>query len=283
MPKETRPFFRHFLDALNDVVLIALIVAAVVLLSYGAAVSNSASDTLQVRRASALRASSARARAASLTMPPPSHPTQGMGIFLAVLIVSSIGAVQAYRQEQQFLNLEKLKNERSVSVVRDGEEVAVSVHDLVVGDVLIIRDGEILPTDGLFLSGNGIRCNESAATGEDVLVTKGPESLFLIGSAKIVAGSGRMLVLTTGPDTTLAMILKTLEDLEEPPTDLHNKLEVLATRIGYVGLLAGVAVFLALTIAYLIKEYPLCETAQRHAPRRGARADHHPLPAPRRQ
>jgi Ca2+-transporting ATPase len=179
------------------------------------------------------------------------------------LIVSSIGAIQSYRQELQFIELDVLKSERLVSVMRDGEEMAISVHDLVVGDVLILRNGEILPTDGIFLSGSGVRCNESAATGEEVLVAKGPESLFFIGSSKVATGSGRMLVLTTGPDTTLAMIRKTLEDLEAPPTDLHNKLEVLATRIGYVGLVAGVVIFLSLTIAYLIKFYPLYNGAFR--------------------
>lgn len=188
-----------------------------------------------------------------------------MGIMFAVIVVSTVSAVQSFRQELQFISIESLKTERNVSVVRDGDELAISVKDLVVGDVLIIREGEILPVDGIFLSGSGIRCNESAATGEDVLVMKGYDSLFFIGSSKVASGSGRMLVLTTGADTTLSMILKTLEDLEAPPPDLHNKLERLATRIGYVGLAAGVSVFLALTIAYLIKFYPLCSYSERCA------------------
>ena len=230
--RQVRHYLSHLLDAVNDVVLISLIIASIVMISYGAAVSKKAADTLQ-----------------------------GVGIMVAVAIISTVNSFQAWRQDQQFASMADLKADRQVAVLRDNAERNISVLDVVVGDVMLLSPGEILPCDGLYLSGYGLRCDESAATGEAYLVPKGADNLFLIGGAKVMEGSGAMLVLSTGANSTYGKIVATLDDLDPPPTPLQDKLELLATRIGYAGLTSGVVVFLVLTIAYLTDFYPLYNDA----------------------
>jgi Ca2+-transporting ATPase len=188
----------------------------------------------------------------------------GMGILLAVFIVSFVGAIQGYNQERGLIEVVLDFADREIVVVRNGDEMTISVLDVVVGDIISLRPGEILPVDGLIVSGHGIRVNESMATGEDIAVHKGLEARFLIGYSKVMAGQGRMLALSTGLDTTYGQIVKAMEDLGDPPTVLSMKLVKLANRIGYLGLFAGVVVFLALTIAYLMKYFPLYDNAFRN-------------------
>ena len=150
-----------------------------------------------------------------------------------------------------------MKADRSVQVVRDGREQTVSIFDVVVGDIFIVKAGELLPCDGLLLRGSGLKCDESAMTGESLEVPKsvggeGHSGPYLTAGAQVTAGAGSMLVLTVGPHTSFGKIITDLEDAEPPPTPLQEKLETLAKMIGLVGVAGGVLIFLVLLIAYLI-------------------------------
>lgn len=215
------------MDALNDIVLIALIIAAIITIIFGTVVSKEIGDWIE-----------------------------GIAILVAVAIVSGVGSVQNYSQEKQFQSLAKVKEDRNVLVIRDGAEKSVSIYDVVVGDIYVIKTGEILPVDGLFLSGNGIKCDESAMTGESFEINKSIEAPFFFGGSQVTAGAGSMLVLTTGLDTTYGQIVKALEIMDPSPTPLQEKLEKMATQIGYFGLGGGLLIFIVLTCTYLGRFHP---------------------------
>ena len=175
---------------------------------------------------------------------------------VAVVIVSGVGSVQNYQQEKQFESLSKAKEDRDVLVIRDGHEQSISIYDVVVGDVFVIKQGEILPCDGYFLTGNGIKCDESAMTGEPIEIHKSVETPFLLAVAQVTSGAGTMLVLTTGIHTSYGQIVKDLESAEPPPTPLQEKLEKMAETIGYFGLGGGLLIFFILLFTYLGRFYP---------------------------
>lgn len=50
----------------------------------------------------------------------------------------------------------------------------INVHDVVVGDIVLLEPGEVIPCDGVFLSGHNVRCDESSATGESDAIKKLP-------------------------------------------------------------------------------------------------------------
>ena len=84
-------------------------------------------------------------------------------------------------------------------VVRGGARLEVSDKDIVVGDVVEFKTGEVLPADGVLLRGADVRMNESSLTGEPKLILKEPEKdAFLLSGTDVMEGNGRFLVLCVG-------------------------------------------------------------------------------------
>ncbi len=101
---------------------------------------------------------------------------------------------------------------KTARVIRDGQEVEMSVDDLDVGDVMVVRPGEKIPTDGAVIDGRS-SVDESIITGESLPVSK-EEGSDVIGAT--VNGSGLLRVRATkvGKDTALAQIVKLVEDAQ---------------------------------------------------------------------
>jgi len=74
--------------------------------------------------------------------------------------------------------LNEKREERVIKVIRDGEEQMIDIHSVVVGDVVLFEPGEIIPCDGIFLSGHNVRCDESGATGKADAIKKLSELLL---------------------------------------------------------------------------------------------------------
>lgn len=125
---------------------------------------------------------------------------------------------------------------------------------MVVGDVFVVKQGEVLPCDGLYINGFGIKCDESAMTGEPKEIHKTADKPFLLGGSRVQGGAGLMLVTTVGADTSYGRIVAELENEEPPPTPLQEKLETLAKQIGYIGMVFGTLTFVVLLIQWLIKD-----------------------------
>jgi Cu+-exporting ATPase len=101
---------------------------------------------------------------------------------------------------------------RTARVVRDGAEVEVSVDEVAVGDLLIVRPGEKVPVDGVVLEG-GSTIDESMLTGESVPVDKEPGD-DVIGATINSAGSFTFRAARVGRDTALAQIVRLVEEAQ---------------------------------------------------------------------
>lgn len=220
-PKRRKWWLEHFWDSVTDLTLMILMVGATISIIFGA-VTGRSEDQIT-----------------------------GVAILIAVFVVAGTTSTVNYVQEAQFQALSKVKEDRPVLVIRGGEEVTISVYDVVVGDVFVIKAGELLPCDGLLLSGSGIKCDESAMTGESLEIAKNEQGdVFMVGGSQVTSGAGRMLVLTTGDETSYGVIVKALEDVEPPPTPLQEKLTKLASNIGYVGMATGAFNLIILIILF---------------------------------
>lgn len=82
---------------------------------------------------------------------------EGAAILAAVAVVSLVTAVNDYEKEQQFRQLSALSSDTQVTVVRNGEAQEINTSEAVVGDVMLLTTGDILPTDGLLFEGSDIR------------------------------------------------------------------------------------------------------------------------------
>jgi Ca2+-transporting ATPase len=125
------------------------------------------------------------------------------------------------------------------------------ISDLTVGDVVCLEPGDAAPADGIVITSQEIKCDESLATGEsdhvekcsgfkawDSRATSGSEhdiDPFIISGSNILEGIGTYLVTSVGPHSTYGRIMVSL-GTETDPTPLQVKLARLASWIGWFGL-----------------------------------------------
>ncbi|OXV11189.1 hypothetical protein Egran_01058 [Elaphomyces granulatus] len=193
---------------------------------------------------------------------------EGVAIIVAILIVVVVGAANDWQKERQFVRLNRKKEDRHVKVIRSGRSIEISVYDILVGDVMHLEPGDLVPVDGILIEGHNVKCDESSATGEsDVLhkhlgddvyrTIKSDEVVskldpFIISGAKVSEGVGRFLVTSTGVHSVHGRTLLSLQD-EGQTTPLQSKLNVLAEYIAKLGLAAGLALFIVLLIKFWIQ------------------------------
>jgi len=101
---------------------------------------------------------------------------------------------------------------KSARIIENGEEKEVSVEDLKLDDVMVIRPGEKIPTDGIIISGQSY-IDESMATGESLPVSK-KEGDNVIGSTINKQGFLKVKVTKIGKDTFLSQIIKLVEECQ---------------------------------------------------------------------
>lgn len=192
---------------------------------------------------------------------------EGVAIIGAILIVVIVGSLNDFSKERQFARLNQKKQDRVVRAIRSGKTIELSVFDILVGDVLHLEPGDLIPVDGVLIDGFNVKCDESQATGESDIIRKRPsdevyaaienhESLkkmdpFIQSGARVMEGVGTFLVTSTGIFSSYG---KTLMSLNEDPeiTPLQSKLNIIAEYIAKLGGAAGLVLFITLFIKFLV-------------------------------
>lgn len=151
----------------------------------------------------------------------------------------------------------------------------VEIHEseILVGDVVILREGMEIPGDGLLIKNSDVSCDESAMTGETNAMKKGTvrecllkrDSLRLVGETsgqhavpspvimsgtKVLSGEGKFIVIVVGDNTCEGKIGALLRQNEVEVTPLQHKLEVIANDIGKFGMASAVLIFAVLLIRF---------------------------------
>jgi len=101
---------------------------------------------------------------------------------------------------------------KTARVLRDGREVEVPIEEVRVGDVMVVRPGEKIPTDGVVLEGESA-VDESMATGESMPVNKRPGD-EVIGATVNQEGLLKVRATKVGKDTFLAQVIKLVEECQ---------------------------------------------------------------------
>lgn len=197
---------------------------------------------------------------------------EGVAILVAVAIVDIVGSLNDWQKERQFKVLNAKREERDVQILRQGQPMLISVHDVQVGDICQLEPGEVIPCDGIFLRGHNVKVDESSATGESDLIKKLPyedclldlekaeksaskpanRDCFLISGSRCLEGSGDYCVIAVGPTSFNGKLLMSLRTDSEL-TPLQVKLNRLAEIIAYCGTAAGVTLFCALMIRFFVQ------------------------------
>ena len=193
----------------------------------------------------------------------------GVSIVIAVLVVVLVGSITDYQKEKKFHELNEVQAEGTkYKLIRNGQPEDHISDDLLVGDLVMINYGDIMPADVLLIDGNGIKMDESALTGESDAMkkeryekcmelkkqgeTKLPSPLILSGT-NCVEGSGKGIVIAVGEHSQKGIIRRTVDNAQEnSQTPLEAKLERIAQLIGYFGIGAGIVTLVALMIRFAV-------------------------------
>jgi len=132
---------------------------------------------------------------------------------------------------------------KTALVIRDGKEIEISVEDVQVGDLMLVRPGERVPVDGIVRQGYST-IDESMITGESIPVEKkvGDE---VIGATINKTGSFQFEATKVGKDTTLAQIIRLVEEAQGSKAPIQRLADVIASY--FVPIVIGIA-----TITFII-------------------------------
>jgi len=135
----------------------------------------------------------------------------------------------------------------TVHVIRDGAEKIVPTESLVPGDVLVIKEGDILPADAVLIESNNVEMDEAPLTGESIPVSKdasGSEESNVFAGTAVLSGQGKAMVAATGKNTRYGQIGHLLTEIKEERTPLQKKIDRLVGQ-----LLAGAVIVCLLVFA----------------------------------
>jgi heavy metal translocating P-type ATPase len=127
-------------------------------------------------------------------------------------------------------------------VRRDGQETVLPVEKVKVGDLVLVKPGEHIPVDGKVVSGQSA-VNQAAVTGEAMPVDKLPGDEVFIGSLNQL-GALEIRATKVGADTTLAKVVKLVEEAENSKAPVTRTADRWATWLVPVALLTAIMVFI---------------------------------------
>ena len=180
--------------------------------------------------------------------------TEAAVIFVIVIVNAVIGIVQEKKAQS---SLEALRNMSAPTarVLRQGEETVIPASELVVGDVVMLGDGDMVPADLRLIDSANLKVQEASLTGESVPSEKeaedilpedcplGDRSNMAYTSAIVTYGRATGVVVATGMDTEVGNIAGMLDNQDDTDTPLKRKLNAVGKTLTIVGLIVCALIF----------------------------------------
>ncbi|XP_055594401.1 plasma membrane calcium-transporting ATPase 1-like isoform X5 [Uranotaenia lowii] len=137
---------------------------------------------------------------------------EGLAILVSVFVVVIVTAFNDYSKEKQFRGLQsRIEGEHKFSVIRSGDAVQINIGDIVVGDICQIKYGDLLPADGILIQSNDLKIDESSLTGESDHVKKSESTdPMVLSGTHVMEGSGKMVVTAVGVNSQAGIIFTLL-------------------------------------------------------------------------
>ena len=174
--------------------------------------------------------------------------TEGIMLSASILIIIFITFYQYQKTERAIESLRQLSSPKAM-VIRNGETVKIPGREIVIGDIVLINEGDRIPADGILIHGTNLSVDESMLTGESIPVSK--DTLAYEGSSQVfsgtlvVQGSGKLEVNAIGIHTEFGKIGKSLQQIVQDPTRLQKEMKVLIRNLFIIGGFLSVLVVFA--------------------------------------
>ena len=184
-------------------------------------------------------------------------PVDSLVILAVITLNAVLGFVQENKAADAVAALSAMTKAQS-TVLRGGSRVLVPSSDLVVGDVLLLGEGDQVGADARLVQCAALRVIESSLTGEADAVSKTAEAVeaqaelaertsMVYRGTSVAQGTGRAVVTATGANTEMGAIARMLDSVEEEPTPLAKEIAQISKMLGII-----VVVIAVVTVATLL-------------------------------
>lgn len=157
--------------------------------------------------------------------------------FIMLAMVGFVSGIEFFQERKTDRALEALDtlSALNVEVIRNGQKQLVSSTEIVVGDIVLLDEGDKIPADGLILEAQGLGINESALTGESAVVYKklhdDSDAHFKLNvcyaGCDVVNGSAVIKIIAVGPNTEYGKIGRTISEITKVKTPLETQIRQL--------------------------------------------------------
>ena len=223
-------FFKKVLNEFKNIMIIILIISAII--SIVTAITQNDKDSL----------------------------FEGILIFVIVLVNAIVGVIQEQKAENALEALAQ-STEPYAKVYRNGSLQKIRVHNIVPGDVIELKTGDIVPADVRIISCNNFKCNESSLTGESHSVLKTNKTLkksnltisdqenICFSGTSVTSGTAKGIVFATGKSTEIGKIAKILSQSMKEKTPLEKNIDKIGKFLT-IGILVIVAIVFVVQLVF---------------------------------
>ena len=176
-------------------------------------------------------------------------------VIFAIVIVNAIIGIAQEKKAQASLDALRKMSAPTARVLRQGEESIVPASELVVGDVVLLSDGDMVPADLRLMDSANLKVQEAALTGESLPAEKEAETVLpedcslgdranmAYASAIVTYGRATGVVAATGMHTEVGHIAGLLEEQDDMDTPMKQKLNAVGKTLTIVGLIVCLLIF----------------------------------------
>lgn len=188
---------------------------------------------------------------------------------IAIFLVNIINGLFSFFQQHKAMKSTEALSKMLPSyarVIRDGQEQQIEAKDLVVGDIIILSEGDRISADARILNCNDLTCNQSALDGEATPSRKTSEphkelpetsiraKNIVFAGTSVSTGTARCVVIATAMDTEFGKIASLTQEIGESKSPLENEVEKMTKTIALIALSIGLIVFIFSVITYGVVE-----------------------------
>lgn len=159
----------------------------------------------------------------------------------AIIAIYFISVYQEARSQKALEALKKL-TAPCARVIREGLLQEIKTEELVVGDLMMVQEGDAIPADGILLQGNDLMVNESTLSGEAFPIDKHTQDAVYQGTV-VVRGMGICQVNAIGSESAIGRIGQSMSQLQEEKTPLEQQIGDFVKRMASIGFIVFLLVW----------------------------------------